>query len=111
MKLRSVEYGREFWLGREMPPHMGYARWQTFAEVIEKAKASLAIVMGQEAADKAFVHVSEVTQAVNLGEQTRRDYELTRFGAYLTAMAGDDTKPAVAHARVYFAVRAREAEL
>lgn len=104
-------YGREYWLGREMQPHMGYTRWQRFAEVIEKAKASLVIVMGQTAADKAFVQVSRVTQVGNLGDQTRGDYELTRFGAYLTAMAGDDTKSAVAHARVYFAVRAREAEL
>ncbi|MER5420306.1 RhuM family protein [Streptosporangium roseum] len=110
--IRHVDaYGREYWLGREMQPYMGYARWQTFAEVIEKAKASLAIVMGQATADKAFVQVSKVTQAGNLGDQTRGDYELTRFGAYLVAMAGDDTKSAVAHARVYFAVRTREAEL
>ncbi|MEU6058037.1 RhuM family protein [Streptomyces sp. NPDC047097] len=47
----------------------------------------------------------------NLGSGDKVDYRLTRFGAYLVAMAGDDTKPAVAQARVYFAVRAREAEL
>lgn len=110
--IRHVDaFGREYWLGREMQPHMDYTRWQTFAEVIEKAKASLAIVMGQAAADKAFVQVTKVTRAGNLGDQVRGDYELTRFGAYLTAMAGDGTKLAVAHARVYFAVRAREAEL
>lgn len=110
--IRHIDvYGREYWLGREMQPHMDYARWQRFAEVIEKAKASLAIVMGQAAADKAFMQVSKVTQAGNLGDQARGDYELTRFAAYLTAMAGDDTKKAVAHARIYFAVRTREAEL
>lgn len=100
----------EFWLGRELRPLMDYTRWQTFETVIEKAKSSLALVHGQAVADAAFVQVSQVTQTGNLGDQARYDYRLTRFGAYLTAIAGDDTKPAVARARVYFAVRTREAE-
>ena len=50
---------------------------------------------------------------VQLGSGAQRsvpDFRLTRFGAYLVAMAGDDTKQAVAEARIYFAVRTREAE-
>jgi hypothetical protein len=108
---RTDAYGREYWDGREMQPHMGYARWQTFQEVIEKAKESLALIHGTEAAETAFMQVSQLTQAGNLGDQNRMTYRLTRFGAYLTAMAGDGTKEAVAAARVYFAVRTREAEL
>lgn len=108
---RTDAYGREYWDGREMAPNMGYARWQRFQEVIEKAKESLALVHGPEAAEKAFVQVSQLTDAGNLGNQSRVTYRLTRFGAYLAAMAGDGTKEPVAAARVYFAVRTREAEL
>lgn len=39
------------------------------------------------------------------------NYRLTRFGACLVAMAGDDTKATVAEARIYFAVKTREAEI
>lgn len=108
---RLDAFGREYWTGRDLQPLMEYTRWQTFHEVIEKARASLAIVAGQEAADRTFTQVTQVTHAGNLGEKTKVDYHLTRFGAYLTAMAGDDQKEAVARARVYFAVRTREAEL
>ena len=110
--LRRVDaFGREYWLGRELQPLMDYSRWQRFLDVIEKTRSSLALIHGQEAADRAFTQVSQHTEIGNLGSQERADYRLTRFGAYLVAMAGDDTKQAVAHARVYFAVKAREAEL
>ena len=106
------EDGRgEHWTGRDLQPLMDYGQWARFEAVIKKAKNSLALVQGQAAADAAFVQVSQVAHAGNLGEQGRRDYRLTRFGAYLTAIAGDDTKDAVAHARVYFAVRTRQAEI
>lgn len=108
---RTDAYGREYWLGREMQPLMQYSRWDKYAAVIEKARASLALVQGEEAAAAAFVQVTQLPHAGNLGLQERTDYRLTRFGAYLTAMAGDDTKEAVAQARIYFAVRTREAEL
>lgn len=111
-RIRRLDgYGREYWSGRELQPLMHYTRWQKFQEVIERAKAALSVVEGSESADRAFQQVSQVTQAGNLGAQEKNDYHLSRFGAYLTAMAGDDTKEAVARARIYFAVRAREAEL
>lgn len=110
--IRHVDaYGREYWLGREMQPLMQYSRWEDFATVIEKAKSSLTLVQGESAAQD---HFREVPKMVAIGSGAQRgipDYRLTRFGAYLAAMAGDDTKEAVARARVYFAVRAREAEL
>lgn len=108
---RTDAYGREYWDGRQMAPHMGYARWQRYQEVIEKAKESLALVHGQTAADAAFAQVNQVTEAGNLGTQTKVTYHLSRFGAYLAAMAGDPSKEPVARARIYFAIRTREAEL
>ncbi|MGV9535029.1 RhuM family protein [Streptosporangium sandarakinum] len=110
--IRHVDaYGREYWLGREMQPLMGYSRWEDFATVIEKAKTSLALVQGESEAQN---HFREVPKMMVIGSGAHRsipDHRLTRFAAYLAAMAGDDTKQAVAHARVYFAVRTREAEV
>ncbi|MFD9950879.1 RhuM family protein [Nonomuraea sp. NPDC059023] len=111
-KIRHEDgYGREYWLGREMQPLMEYSRWEDFATVIEKAKASLALVQGEAAAQHHFREVPKTIQMPKGAQRQVPDARLTRFAAYLTAMAGDDTKSAVAHARVYFAVRAREAEL
>jgi hypothetical protein len=106
---RLDEYGREYWAGRELQPLMVYGRWHEFAAVIAKAKASLALVHGDDQAEHHFV--IQHSDGGRWGNQSLDDYRLTRFAAYLTAMAGDDTKEAVAQARVYFAVRAREAEL
>ncbi len=109
--IRREDTEGEHWLGRDLMPLMEYTQWRRFGEVIERAKESLAMVQGRESADLAFVQVSQVADGGNLGSQIRVDYRLSRFGAYLVAMAGDDTKAAVAHARVYFAVRTREAEV
>lgn len=110
--IRHVDaFGREYWLGREMQPLMEYARWESFSTVIERAKTSLALVQGETAAQKHFREIPKMIELPNGAHRQVPDYQLTRFGAYLAAMAGEDTKPAVAEARVYFAVRAREAEL
>lgn len=101
-------YGREYWAGRDLQPLMQYSQWRDFAATVERAKASLALVQGADAAAKNFAAVRKVAGSRG---PAGADYRLTRFGAYLTAMAGDDTKEAVACARVYFAVRTREAEL
>lgn len=100
--------GSEWWSARELMPLLEYARWDAFLAIIEKARASLALVEGDEAAASNFLHIKKVSGARG---PAGNDYRLTRFGAYLTAMAGDDTKDAVARARIYFAVKTREAEV
>jgi hypothetical protein len=105
---REDEHG-EHWSGRDLQPVMDYLRWHEFDVMVAKAKASLALVQGQEAADHHFV--DRHSDGGRWGNQQLDDYRLTRFGAYLTAMAGDGNKKAVAEARVYFAVRARQAEV
>ena len=105
--IRRVDERGEHWMARELMALMHYGRWDAFAAIIEKAKVSLALVQGNEQAASNFLHVKK-----NSGGPGRpsEDYRLTRFASYLTAMAGDDTKEAVAEARIYFAVRTREAE-
>ncbi|THV25973.1 phage antirepressor KilAC domain-containing protein [Glycomyces paridis] len=99
----------EHWTGRELMPVMGYDSWQRFEDVIERAKAS-SDAAGHNT-DKAFVQVSQLSGAGNLGDQRKRDYRLTRFAAYLVAMNGDPRKPQIAAAQTYFAVKTREAEV
>lgn len=107
--IRRVDEDGEHWTGREMQPLMEYPRWEDFATVIEKAKDSLALVEGRDQAEHHFGRSR--SDGGRWGNQRLDDYRLSRFAAYLTAMAGDDTKEAVAHARVYFATKTREAEI
>ena len=105
--IRRVDERGEHWMARELMALMQYSRWEDFAAVTDKARVSLALVQGEAEAASQF-GIIRITSGRWAGKAT--DYRLTRFASYLTAMAGDDTKEAVAEARIYFAVRTREAE-
>lgn len=107
--IRRTDEAGEHWTGRDLMPLMDYAQWVKFAIVIEKARQALAVVQGESVAAHHFP--KRESDGGRWGNQSVEDYRLTRFGAYLVAMAGDDTKQAVAAARVYFAVKTREAEV
>lgn len=96
-------------MARDLMKIADYARWENFEEVITKAKSSLALVQNQDSANHHFAIRS--SDGGRWGNTKVDDFRLSRFGAYLTAMAGDDTKLAVAEARVYFAVKTRQAEI
>lgn len=106
--IRRVDERGEYWLGRELMPLMQYARWDAFETIIVKARAALALIEGEGSSSSNFLHVKKNQNGAG---RTANDYRLSRFAAYLTCMAGDDTKPAVAQGRIYFAVKAREAEV
>jgi phage antirepressor YoqD-like protein len=107
--LKHTDAEGEFWSARELMPVMDYSRWEDFAAMVERAKASLALVQGAEVAGNHFAIFR--SDGGRWGKTKLDDYRLSRFGAYLTAMAGDDTKRAIAEARIYFAVKTREAEV
>jgi DNA-damage-inducible protein D len=100
----------EYWLARELYPLLGYASWQKFQPLIEKAKAACA-----EALEDTADHFNHVVQMISLGKGAEReieDIELTRFACYLIAQNGDPTKrPEIAAAQTYFAVQTRRQEL
>ena len=98
----------EFWSARDLMPLLGYAKWQRFEDSIDRAK----IAAGNQGYDVSveFVQVIQLTEAGNLGDKERKDYELSRFASYLVAMNGDPRKQQVSEAQAYFAVRTREAE-
>lgn len=95
--------GSEFWRARELQPLMGYARWENFETPLTRAMQAAANT-GVDVTSN-FLRSQEITAT-----KPREDVELSRYGAYLTAMNGDPNKSEVAAAQSYFAVRAREAE-
>ncbi|MBQ0961913.1 DNA damage-inducible protein D [Ideonella sp. 4Y11] len=103
------EEGNEYWLARDLQGLLGYARWENFARVIERATQSC-VAAGYDAAD----HFLDVRKMVDLGSNATRaidDIALTRYACYLIAQNGDPAKEAIAFAQTYFAVQTRKQEL
>lgn len=101
--------GVEFWLARQLQELLGYAKWENFTKVIDKAKISCKNA-GFEPSD----HFLDIRKKVKLGMGTIRevdDIALTRYACYLIAQNGDPSKDAIAFAQTYFAVQTRKQEI
>lgn len=101
--------GVEFWLARDLQEMLGYASWQTFKVVLEKAVNSCRN-SGYDESD----HFMATHKLVTIGSGAERkidDIALTRYACYLIAQNGDPKKPAIAFAQTYFAVQTRRMEL
>jgi DNA-damage-inducible protein D len=101
--------GMDFWLARDLQKLLGYARWENFAKVIEKAKISC-----KNAVFEPLDHFLDIRKMVELGLGTVREVEdiaLTRYACYLIAQNGDPAKDAIAFAQTYFAVQTRKQEI
>jgi len=106
---KDQQTGTEFWLARNLQELLGYARWENFAKVIEKAKTACKTA-GFEVAD----HFLDITKKVPLGSGAEREIEdiaLTRYACYLIAQNGDPSKDQIAFAQTYFAVQTRKQEI
>lgn len=106
---RDGDWGGEYWLARDLQTLLGYAKWENFVKVIEKAKTACQ-ASGYEPAD----HFLDVRKMVELGSGANREIEdiaLTRYACYLIAQNGDPSKEAIAFAQTYFAVQTRKQEL
>lgn len=107
--IRRFDEDGEFWSARDLMKPLGYANWQNFAEVIERAK--VAACNSRYDCDSMFQLRVFTDASKNPGGRPGSDYRLTRFAAYLLAMNGDPRKTEVADAQSYFAIKTREAEV
>ncbi|MFE6891991.1 phage antirepressor KilAC domain-containing protein [Streptomyces sp. NPDC057694] len=101
----------EYWSARDLMPFLGYSRWENFLETIEQARAVIAAEQGGEAARSQIGDSTKITRNARGQNRSVADLDLSRYAAYLTAMAGDSRKPEIRSALVYFAVKTREAEV
>jgi hypothetical protein len=95
----------EFWLARELMTLLGYLKWERFDSTVSQAIENLQL-NGDNVLDNIFpLAGSTVTKS------TGKDYKLSRYGCYMTALCADGRKIEVAQAKKYFAIKAREAEI
>ena len=103
------ETGAECWFARDIQSLLGYAKWENFEKVIEKAKVSC-----KNAGLKEEDHFLDIRKMVQIGSGSSReinDIALTRYACYLIAQNGDSSKDQVAFAQTYFAIQTRKQEL
>jgi DNA-damage-inducible protein D len=98
--------GVECWSARELQIILGYAKWDNFKNVLDKARKSC-----EKAGEETKNHFADIGKMVEIGSGAEKeipDIALTRYACYLVAQNGDaTTKSEIAFAQTYFAVQTR----
>jgi len=109
-KLKKTDKaGYEYWSARDLAKLLGYFRYSSFIEVLDKAKNSC-INTGQETA----LHFKDFSAIRSVGNELKKgggDVKLSRYGCYLIIQNADPTLKPVALGQAYFAIQARLQEL
>jgi len=107
---QSYEYeGVECWDARSLQPLLGYTRWESFANVVQKAM--VACKNADSEPENHFRHYLKMVKTGSDAERGVEDYRLTRYACYLIAQSGNPAKEPVAFAMSYFAVQTRNFEI
>ena len=97
----AKENGMRYWDAHDLMRQLGYETYTSFSKVINKAIASCAQLGIQ-------IHDAFVPSPVVIDGKEVASFKLSRFACFLISMHGDDKKPKVAAAKVYFsAIAAR----
>jgi DNA-damage-inducible protein D len=105
---RVTATGADYWLAREIFPILGYADWDGFEPLLQKA-----MIACERVGASLSHHFRQTTVMMKLGKGAQRsgiDFFLSRTGCDLVAMNGDSSKPEIAAAQAYFAVQTRRME-
>lgn len=108
-KQQLATNGEEYWMARDIQGVLGYASWQSFFGVINRATQAC-----QKSGVNPAYHFSHTTNKIETGKGAsldRADCFLTRYACYLIAINGDPAKPEVAAAQTYFTVQTRKQEI
>lgn len=89
----SKQNGFRYWSASELMTLLGYATWDSFRAVINRALTACMSI--NAAVDENFQQVVDGGRIV--------DYKLSKFACFLVAMNGDPKKTEVARAQAYFA--------
>ncbi len=106
---RVNDDGTEYWSARDLSKILGYALWQKFKNVVEKAQEACQN-SGQGVSDH-FIQVDKMIKAGKGAKRHIEDIHLSRYACYLIVQNADPSKPIVALGQTYFAVQTRRQEL
>jgi hypothetical protein len=101
--------GSKCWYARDLQALLGYKRWESFVDVLDKAMTSC-----QQAGHAPENHFRRVAKMVKVGSGAERDIGdvmLDRYACYLTAQNASSRLKQVAFAQTYFAIQTRRQEL
>lgn len=105
----KTDDGLEFWFARDLQNLLGYSKWVSFSNVVDKAKTACEI-----SGEESQYHFADIGKMVGIGSGAQKqidDIMLTRYACYLIAQNGDPSKEEIAFAQTYFAIQTRKAEL
>ena len=104
--------GSEYWSSREFSEVLGYADYDNFKAVIEKAK--LVCFNSGRDVDDHFRDIAEIVAVGKIGSGATRRIKtvfMSRYACYLAIQNADPQKEIVAQGQTYFAIQTRRQEL